>query len=32
MFPELSDIADIITSGNSLAEAFVNACEALELN
>ena len=26
------DIPDIITSGNTLAEAFANACEALDLH
>jgi len=26
------DFSEIITSGNTLAEAFVNACEALDLH
>ena len=27
-----SDVADIITSGDTLAEAFANGCEALDLH
>lgn len=29
---QFADIAEIITSGDSLAEAFANACEALDLH
>lgn len=29
---EFADFAEIITSGDSLAEAFANACEALDLH
>jgi predicted RNase H-like HicB family nuclease len=29
---EYSDFREIITSGDSLAEAFANACEALDLH
>jgi antitoxin HicB len=29
---DFPDVPDIITSGASLAEAFVNACEALDLH
>ncbi|MBI4471014.1 MAG: type II toxin-antitoxin system HicB family antitoxin [Acidobacteria bacterium] len=29
---EFADVPDIITSGNTLAEAFRNACEALDLH
>ena len=29
---ELADFPEIITSGNALAEAFANACEALDLH
>ena len=29
---DFSDIPDIITSGQSLSEAFSNACEALDLH
>jgi predicted RNase H-like HicB family nuclease len=29
---EFADLAEIITSGQSLAEAFANACEALDVH
>lgn len=29
---DFPDVPDIITSGDSLAEAFANACEALDLH
>lgn len=29
---DFPDVPDIITSGNSLTEAFINACEAMDLH